>query len=266
MKYLKRQRATAIYFRDELNDEDVCSGIPKDDSDVGKYYHFKDGSDWCAKILAVRDSYFRTEIGLHRKDDLVIQSTVYFPGTNYAGCFNSELSFRINPPSRHERTQLREIFKNNKYPKVVTDRLRRMIIDKLREALNESGVDEKWITDRLMAEADNMKNRGSERISAIQIIARIHGIETEKMDNKGYIQNNTQVNFTGQKTIQDMRREELPNMSLLKQCASMLIARELPEEVSHVVENSKYPLFPGTYIVVDKQKPARLEETEIIDV
>ncbi len=241
--YLNLTHLITVYHRSDLTDEQISQPEPTH-ADVGKYYGYPDGSGWYAKIILVRPSYFRTVLGICRRGDIVIQSKVYFTGTSYCGCLRSDTSFQLKRPTLRERKVVGDILKLGKYPRAIDNRVRSMLLERLREKCEELNIDEDFIIRRLHKESTNDKNRGMERIEAVKILARINGIETERQDQR-FIQNN---NYLGvqQFTIQDQRRKSVPPLMKLKATVELLRQRgEAGQELVEIVEDPRFPALPG---------------------
>lgn len=242
MQYLNRTQILTVYHRSDLADEQIASDQPTH-LDLGKYYGFKDGSGWYARIILVRPGYFRTTIGLHRRADLVIQSKVYFPNVNYSGCFNQDTSFKVRSASQQERKAVAKIIAKNIYPERITHRIRALLIDKIQEECANLNIDESWIVKHLYDEAVNVKNRGIERIEAVKILARLNSIETERQDPR-FVTNN---NFLGvqQLNIQDQRRKAVPALSAIRATIDLLKDREEATKMREVIEHEDFPVLAG---------------------
>lgn len=260
VQYLKLTHILTIYHRSDLEEDQIASDNPTH-KDVGKYYGYKDGSGWYAKVLLVRPSYFRTTLGICRRGDIVIQSKVHFSNASYCGLLRSDTSFHIKRPTLRERKVVGDILKLGKYPKAIDNRVRAMLLDRLREKCEELNIDEDFIIRRLHKEAINDKNRGMERISAVQILARINGIETEKQDPR-FVQNN---NYLGvqQYTIQDQRRQAVPALSKLKATVELLRSRGMDDnELVEIVEDDRFPALPGLNRTETKEMEAEIVGSE----
>ena len=231
-----------MYHRSDLKDDQIASDAPTH-LDLGKYYGFKDGSGWYARVILVRPGYFRTTIGIHRRADIVIQTKVHFPKCCYAGCSNYDSSFTLRKASASERKQVAQIIAKNTFPERTTNRVRMMLIDKLQEECANLGIDEGWVIKHLYDEATRDKNRGIERIEAIKILARLNSIETERQDPR-FVTNN---NFLGvqQLNIQDQRRKAVPALSAIKATIDLLKDREESAKVREVIEHDDFPVLPG---------------------
>ena len=256
--YLDLTHLITIYHRQDLSDEQIASDQPTHE-DLGKYYGFKDGSQWYAKVIMVRPKYFRTTIGLHRRADIVIQSKIYFTNSCYCGCLQQDTSFKIRRPSQSERKQLADIFKYNKFPRVVTGRVRAMLLDKLQDECRKLNIDESFIIERLHDEATNAKNRGIERIEAVKILARLNSIETERQDQR-FVTNN---NFLGiqQMNIQDQRRKTVPAIAVLKATVKLLRDRDENSNVRNIIEHEDFPVLAG----VNHSGQREIVEAEIVE-
>jgi len=255
VQYLSRTTVLKIYHRNDLRDDQISDPIPTS-KDIGKYYHYQDGSNWCAQIIAVRPAYFRTILGICRRADIVIQSKINYPGTNYCGCFKHDTSFHLQKATLLERKQVSDIIKLTKFPKIISDRVRVMLLSTIQEECKNKGIDETWVVDRLISEADNQKNRGIERIEAVKIIARLNGIEPERQDPR-FVQNNNYLGVQNNLSLQDQRRQSVPVLETLRATVELLRSRDqdIPKELE-VINHPSFPVLPG--------KNVACEEAEIV--
>ena len=52
-----------------------------------------------------------------------------------------------------------------------------LVLQRLQEHMNKKQINEEWIIDKLKKEAENSRNRGADRLTAITMLGRIGGIE-----------------------------------------------------------------------------------------
>ena len=174
--------------------------------DKGKLLEFDDGSEWYSPIIGVSGDAVRTEVGVFNRKDLCCISRIKVPGSQYSGLYRSEQHPLVYRPERAELERVRSFLAGTFKGKLSR---RELLItqERLQEKLIESNVDETWIVSRLVREANNLKNRGFERIEAVKIIARVAGVEIG--ENK-FVQPKQQPLFGSFNvvTIQEARRQE----------------------------------------------------------
>jgi len=180
--------------------------------DIGCYLLFTDGSDWLTRILAVTPKSVITEVGLVKKDDYVTLSTIKCIGTGYSGCQLRDEHLLVRKPTRNEASHV-TMFLTNRPHKPLTPREILLALSKMQDKMTLHGINEEWIVNHLIEEADRERNRGVERLEAIKILARIGGQEIDKPAMNALPQGKTPLflqfnNYEADKplTIQDKRR------------------------------------------------------------
>jgi hypothetical protein len=194
----------------ELDPNDVIHDAYEVDKSHSKkkYYHYDDGSDWCALILSVAILGFSTTLNCVRRDDFVHSTWIHLPGSMYTGVTRMEEHYLVRQYTRRERYMSDMIIAGQANPS--SPRMQVLVMEKLRNAMEMKGLDEDYVINKLMAAAE----KGNEKIKAITILARILGVElvTPSNPNRGGGSGNTYNNLT----IQDQRRnggqiEQMPD-------------------------------------------------------
>jgi len=115
----------------------------------------------------------------------------------------------------------------------VSEREKKLAIDKLREEISIHGINEKWIIDKLKKMAANVNNRHA--MESIKVLARVAGIELNQPrvlgDGGGMVALFQQVN---QGTIQQQRRQEIPNLRTLRKAIKIAKDTAVEAEVEIV--------------------------------
>lgn len=182
--------------------------------DVRKYILFTDGTRFLARLLRKRRQYLITNVGTFDKFDYICICRAKRKYTMCSGLYARDEHIRVRRPSPRER-EIAEEFINGTYTKKLPNRVKLMLINKLKEHMCALNITEKWVIERLIREADNLKGRGADRLEAIKILARIGGVEVGSPGTAGprplalFQQNNYG------ETIQDIRRRELPTQQTL---------------------------------------------------
>lgn len=144
--------------------------------DVGKLLEFDDGSEWYTPIVAISGYAVRTEAGLFNKRDIVCVSRIKAPGTQYSGLYLYDQHPLVFPATRKESERVSAFLAGEFHGKLSRRELM-ITTERLQEQCREHGLDENWIVNRLVREADDMRNKGFERLEAVKILARVMGVE-----------------------------------------------------------------------------------------
>ena len=175
--------------------------------DKGKLLEFDDGSEWFSPIIGVSGDAVRTEVGVFNKNDIVCVSFLKIPGTQYSGLYRSDQHPLVYRPERSEHERV-NAFLAGEFTGKLSRRELMITAQRLCEVCKERDINEDWIIDKLISEADNARNKGFERIEAIKVLARIAGREIGMpvvVQNQGPQPLFGNVNIL---TVQDQRRAQ----------------------------------------------------------
>lgn len=90
------------------------------------------------------------------------------------------------------------------------------MLEDLKRRLVEKGIGEDFVVDNIVNEATNPKNKGFERLKANAMIGRILGVELEETVVASE-QPRALIGNLNMFTVQDQRRNELPNTTELRE-------------------------------------------------
>lgn len=194
--------------------------IPKDalSEDAGKYLIYTDGSRMLTKLLYKRGLYLNTRAGLFYSRDYVNICRPKPMFTGYSGLYLQHEHTKFRKPTLKEK-QRAEDFTKKKLPsnQVLTKRVALLVLEKLQDKMKVLDIDENWIVSKLKKEAENPKNRGADRLTAITMLGRIGGVEMGSSANKSGKPTALFAQFNNF-TIQDKRRQQsLPTRKVLEE-------------------------------------------------
>ena len=199
---------TIYHLWDNIPEDMIVRDIHKaTEADIGKYLLLNDGSDWLVKIRLIGKEDVLTDIGGMYPKDIVNQSIPKPFRGGYSGLFNSYRHLSFFPVSKFEteaayKMIVEKDFKGSKYfsPSVYM-----LVLSKMQEIGRDMGVDEGYLVNRLIREADNLKGRGSDRLEALKILSRMMGVELDRKETKE-ISGKAVFNQLNVGTIQDLRK------------------------------------------------------------
>ncbi len=233
--YNGRRRIVQIYNEWDVDQKDVV-GYDCTKKDKGKYLKFDDGSNWYVKILNCSDTAIKTEAGTVRRNDLVHCSRIKWVGGWYTGTPSAVENFKIRGPSKREKALSTRLINKTLGDNRITPRIKMLALEKLAKSVNDHGVTEDWVVERLLEWANG---NGMHAMSALEKICRISGIELNQQKqlgggNLGIFQ---QFNIGG-KTIQDARRSQ--HAMSLPEILKMIPDKEQTAEEIEVITSDEY--------------------------
>lgn len=241
VKYKNQMTTVNLYNEWDVREEDVVDKkLIKKESQRGKYVEYDDGWNTYGKIKGATINAYVTETGIVKRKDYCSFCRVQYPYTNYSGARSYDEHPFSRPFRRQEYLEAGKFVKTNQ--KVhLTPRIKMIIKDRIEEMLGNYKVDADFIVSKLVREADNMRGRGTDRIEAIKILARMSGVELEKQaksDNGGMAPLFFQMNNF---TIQEQRRA-IPSNSELTEIVvdAGLPAMDRDEAVEFVGQGKGY--------------------------
>lgn len=167
-------------YTDDI-DEDliVRDWISCNKLDVGKYIAFDDGSNMLAKIIGVTDEAIRTEVGVFRREDIVHCCIPKFPNTNYSGVMSKEEHYLVRPYSPREKGTATRLLKGEDIPsKFITDRIKMLSLNRMREEADKQGLSEQMLIDIAMKGVQDYKGKNCPFF--FKVLARLSEIDIEK--------------------------------------------------------------------------------------
>lgn len=195
-----------VYDLWDVKKEDIVLPQYVLSEDAGKYVLHTDGSNTLSKIHHKRGEYFNTTSGVFSIRDYLSLCRPRIKMSAYSGLLFFDEHIKLRRPNLRER-QLAEDFVENRFPRnrTLPKRCRLIVLNKLQEKMDAMGIDESYIIEKLKKEADNVRNRGADRLEAIKILARIGGVEVGGLNTA---QNKPPALFAqfNINTIQDQRR------------------------------------------------------------
>lgn len=221
VKYRNLTSIVNLYNEWDVLDEDIVDKkIITKDRQRGKYVLYDDGWNTYGKIKGATINAYVTETGIIKRKDYCSFCRIQYPYTNYSGAKSYDEHPLSRPFRRQEYLIAGKFVKTNQRVQL-TPRIRMLVKERLDEMLDKYNVDADFIISKLVREADNMRGRGTDRIEAIKILARIHGVELEKQAARGdngpaplFMQFNTL-------NIQDQRRQVPTSSELEKNIIDM---------------------------------------------
>ncbi|MFA7030359.1 MAG: hypothetical protein WC179_08800 [Candidatus Cloacimonadaceae bacterium] len=217
VKY-KNNKATVRQFNewDIENKEDIVDPlIIKVESQKDKYVLLNDGWGLYARILSKTTKSFVTETGVVKRGDYCRFSRVQYPYTNYSGAKSYD-EHKLSRPYRRQEYLVAGKFLKTNHKITLTPRIKMCIQERIQRTLSDRGIDVEWVTDRLIREADLMKNRGADRIEAVKLLSRLSGVELEKQTGPTITMNQPLFQQFNAGTIQNQRRQ-IPSKKELNQ-------------------------------------------------
>ena len=218
-----RIRTVMLYHEWDLRDKEIVSDARAvTAADKGKFFAFNDGSGWHDEIIAANEYYVYGKCTIIRKNDIVWQCKPNCVTTNYSGVRKGEEHQHVRPYHPMEKSLSTKIINGTISDKAyVTTRIRVLTLDRIKEKLQDKGVNEEWLVARLLREADNMRGRGSDRLEAIKILSRAEGIELEKKTQSQSLERMPIFQQINMGTVQNQRRlmAEVPTLDELKEMA-----------------------------------------------
>lgn len=214
-----------------------------DKSNIGKWFPYDDGSGWYSKVIRVNPDYdsVRTEAGVIRLEDYIRQCKIMGYHVNYSGVFRGNEHPLIRPYNSVERIIAGQIAKGNgdKY-KYKTPRMYMIALEKLQAELDHKGVNEDFVTTRLLREVDNMRGTIKDRLEVLKTMCRMMGIEMEKQEQKQLPAQPLFGNI-GTLTIQQARRQisDKPDIRKMVNMAEKNVSDAVIEPIDETTETNK---------------------------
>lgn len=215
VNYRQLERDVTLYHEWDIEDKNDIIDFNAERGKVytyretrDKFFKFTDGSDLYVKIKSATFKAIVTEIGVVKIRDYCSFCIIRYPYTNYSGVRSPEEHPLSRPYRRSEHLICGNFISRGKTISKMTPRIVKMLRDKLKEMSESRNIDADWFIDKIMAEANNPKSRGAERLEAIRMLGRMQGVELDKGSVPAINMSNPLFNFNTP-SIQDRRRNML---------------------------------------------------------
>lgn len=150
--------------------------------DIGKYILLDDGWNMYAEITYVSSIYVRTTAGVFRKMDIVKCSIPRYEFNGYSGASDTEESFAVRGPSRNEIAKSNQVLAGKKF-KSISQRVKMLSIQTIKERADKNGFSEEFIADTLMdaiTSKDKNGRRDGQWLNALKILAAMNETNLDK--------------------------------------------------------------------------------------
>ena len=176
--YNGKTKTVELLHEWDIDKSQVVDPVTCAHADKGKFIRFNDGSGWYTRLKGASDMAIKTEAGTFRRADFVICSKVKWVGGFYSGVPSQEEHPLVRPYTRRDK-EFSTKFINGTLSKRnhLTPRMRMLVLDKLRTACIDAGVDETFIASRFLKWASG---DGIHAFKSNLVLARICGIELEQ--------------------------------------------------------------------------------------
>lgn len=150
--------------------------------DIGKYIKLDDGWNTYAKISYVSSIYVRTSAGVFRKKDIIKCSIPRYEFNGYSGASDTEEHFNVRGPSKNEIAKSNQLLAGKKF-KSVSQRIKMLSIQTIKDRADKNGFNEEFIADTLMdaiTTKDKHGKRDGQWLNALKILAAMNETNLEK--------------------------------------------------------------------------------------